>query len=257
MSGKDCMLGAGVEVWTARPDRLGCEGCAHLQAVLDDEERDRVARLRCEEDRRSFVVAHAMRRIALGLALSVDPSDLRFSRGPHGQPLLVDAPAHAPQFSLSRSRGLVAVALAAGEVGIDVEAIRDGVDAALLQPYYSIEPGEVADDESFYVHWTALEAYWKARGLGLSTGHPRLRLDPVADDCWSVLHAPDRAAGLVVMRLPCDPTHVLALACEGVMDVRIIELDALAQAPQQSAMPTPSECTNRLCEIAGANPFNA
>ncbi len=260
MSGKERMQG-GVEVWTARPDRLGCDVCAQLATVLDDEERGRAGRLRCEEDRRAFVVAHAMRRIALGLALAMDPHDVRFGVGPHGEPVLQDGPQDAPCFSLSRSRGLVAVAIAhGGAVGIDVEAVRDGVDGALLQPYMAAGDEPLDGDVAFYVQWTALEAYWKARGLGLSASHPRIRLAPVGEDCWEVQFADDgESAGMNVMRLPCEDTHVLALACgNGEASIRLVDLDGLAQAPQPIGEEPLSSCKERHCGVAQApNIFNA
>jgi phosphopantetheinyl transferase len=249
------MQAGAVEVWTARPDELGCDACTQLMAVLDTDERERAARLRWEEDRRGFVVAHAMRRMALGLALAMDPHDLQFGTSPHGQPVLLGIDGAMPSFSLSRSRGLVAFAMGAGStVGIDVEAMRDGVDGALLAPYVALaEPGIVQTEEDFYVQWTALEAFWKARGLGLSAAHPRIRLEPVADDCWEVVFADaQRPAGMVVMRLPAGPGHVLALACDALVPVRIVELDGLARAPQAQPQKALSSCKNSHCVNAAA-----
>lgn len=250
---------AGVQVWTAHPDRLGGAACTEFMAVLDEGERDRAMRLRSEADRHAFIVAHAMRRIALGLALAVDPQELRFGSGMQGQPVLLGRGDDVPSFSLSRSRGLVAVAISTeGAVGVDVEAVRDGVDGALLSPYVALGRDAIRTDADFYVQWTALEAYWKARGLGLSTSHPRIRLAPLAEDCWEVLLADDGSpAGMVAMRLPCSPSHVLTLACEAPMNVRLVELDALAQAPPVIA---DRPCSGREgdCGIAAApNTFNA
>lgn len=252
---------AAVEVWTARPGELGCEACDHLMEVLDAQERDRAGRLRLEEDRRGFVVAHAMRRMALGLALAIDPADLRFGTSSHGQPVLLGLQGAVPSFSLSRSRGLVAFALGAGtRVGIDVEAMRDGVDASLLAPYVALTAtNPVETDEHFYVQWTALEAYWKARGLGLSTSHPRIRFQRIADDCWEVVFADEqRRAGMVVMRLPSGPGHVLALACDEVVKVRLVDLDGLAAAPRAEPQKPLSGCKNSHCVLAAApNIFSA
>ncbi len=57
--------------------------------MLDPHERERASRLKFDRDRRAFVVAHAMRRMALALALGTDPQDLSFGSGPQGQPLLL------------------------------------------------------------------------------------------------------------------------------------------------------------------------
>lgn len=252
---------AAVEVWTARPGELGCDACDHLMAVLDTEERERAGRLHWEEDRRGFVVAHAMRRIALGLALAIDPHDLQFGTSPHGQPVLLGLDAVLPSFSLSRSRGLVAFAMGAGTtVGVDVEPMRDGVDASLLAPYVAVTAANAVEtDEDFYVQWTALEAYWKARGLGLSAVNPRVRFAPIADDCWEVVFADEqRRAGMVVMRLPSGPGHVLALACEEVVPVRLVDLDGLAAAPRAEPQKPFSSCKNSHCVLAAApNIFSA
>jgi len=249
------MRSDGVQVWTARPDRLDAGACSQFLCVLDHEERDRARRLHCEADRVAFITAHALRRIALGVAMAVDPQELRFSTGAHGQPILLDAPAHAPRFSLSRSRGLVAVALGHGTpVGVDVEAVRDGVDGSLLEPFMALAPGELGDDIDFYSRWTALEAFWKARGLGLSTAHPRIRLQPLADECWEVLFdgGERRGAGTVVMRLPCEATHVLALACDEPVPVRMVELEGLARLAAAHPQEALSSCKDRDCDVAAA-----
>ncbi|TFZ03000.1 hypothetical protein EZ313_17415 [Ramlibacter henchirensis] len=228
------MQSSGVEVWTAQPQRLGSDACAELAAVLDQEERERAGRLRFEPDRRAFVVSHAMRRIALGLVLAADPHELRFASGAQGQPILLDARAGALSFSLSRSRELVAFALSAGgPVGVDVEAVRDGVDAALLAPYMDLrDVGEPIGIEDFYVRWTALEAYWKAQGLGLSRTHPRIALNATGDSCMEVrIGAGVRPSGLFAVRLPAPPTHVLSVVCRKVDSVRIVELEKLAPPP--------------------------
>ena len=250
---------AGVQVWTAHPDRLGGAACAEFMAVLDEGERDRALRLRPDADRHAFIVAHAMRRIALGLALAIDPQDLRFGTGLQGEPVLLGLNRNAPTFSLSRSRGLVAVAISTeGAVGIDVEAVRDGVDEALLSPYVALGRGAIRTETDFYVQWTALEAYWKARGLGLSTSHPRIRLAPLAEDCWEVLLDDDGSpAGMVAMRLPCSPSHVLTLACESPMNVRLVELDALAQAPPVLEDPPCSGREGHCGVAAASDTFNA
>jgi 4'-phosphopantetheinyl transferase len=245
---------SGVEVWTARPDGLGCGACAELAALLDPAERERAAQFRFDADRRAFVVAHAMRRIALGLALAVDPQDLRFTTGPHGQPLLLDFEDRAPSFSLTRSRGFVAFALSGeGVVGIDVEAERDGADPALLEPYMHLQDPDGAGLD-FYAQWTAIEAFWKARGLGLSAGNPRISLHAVGDDCFEVLLGDGlQSAGMVVIRLPAADGYVLSLACGEVSSVRIVELDSLAPAPRAEPQKAFASCKARHCASPAAS----
>ncbi|HYF17975.1 MAG TPA: hypothetical protein VEA40_08905 [Ramlibacter sp.] len=249
---------AGIEVWTAQPDRLGCETCAELAALLDPGERERVAQLRFDADRRAFVVAHALRRFALGMAMAVDPRDLRFGTGPHGQPVVVNAGGELPSFSLTRSRGLVACAVSlVGPVGIDVEPVRDDADPEVLGPYMDAAT-DTDGAVTFCQQWTALEAFWKARGLGLSAAHPRIRLRPLedADECFEVVYGDSgRSSGLVVLRLPAPRSHVLTLACREVASVRMVDFERLAAKPRSLDEAPGTTCADRRCERAAASPI--
>lgn len=249
------MKRSGLEVWTAQPALLGAQACEALVGLLDAQERVRAARLRFEADRCAFVVAHAMRRLALAHALAVDPADLRFGTGPHGRPVLLDTDGGSPAFSLTRSRGFVACAVSdGGDVGIDTECVRDGPDGSLLEPFVvSAQPPQGQLD--FYRQWTALEAFWKARGLGLSAAHPRIALRPLdAADLYSVVYGDStRDTGMVVMHLPAPDGYVLTLACNEPVTVRMVELDRLAAAPPVQPEPSPSMCTNGLSPEAAAS----
>jgi 4'-phosphopantetheinyl transferase len=230
------MQSAGVEVWTARPEVLGNGVCSEFARLLDESELERSRKLRFEADRRAFVVAHAMRRLALSMVIAADPKDLRFGTGAHGQPLLLGmGPMRAPSFSLSRSRDFVACAVSRdGPVGVDVEAVRDGVDVSLLARYMA--PWPEGGDENFYVQWTALEAFWKARGLGLSATHPAIQLREIGEDCWDVVYAAEGVpTDMVAIRLPAPLTHVMSVACTPRDTIRMVELDSLARAPQPLA----------------------
>jgi 4'-phosphopantetheinyl transferase len=244
-----------VEVWTARPQALGKEACESLAGVLGQDERDRAARLRFEADRHAFVVSRAMRRVAIGLALGVDAQELRFGTGAQGEPTLLDPRAGSLSFSLSRTRDLVAFALSpGGQVGIDVEVVRDGVEVDLLEPYMDLpHPGEPISLEDFYVRWTALEAFWKAQGLGLSRTHPRIALRDTGEGRLEVrVGGTARPSGLFAVRLPSPPTHVLSVACERVDSVRIVELDRLAPPPAESAGQALTNCKEGHCIVANA-----
>lgn len=238
------MKRSGLEVWTAQPALLGAQACEALAGLLDAQERVRAARLRFEADRCAFVTAHALRRLALAQVLAVDPADLRFGTGPHGRPVLLDTDGGSPAFSLTRSRGFVACAVhEGGDVGIDTECMRDGPDGSLLEPFVAAsQPPQGQRD--FYRQWTALEAFWKARGLGLSAAHPRISLKPMdADDLYSVVYGDSaRDAGMVVMHLPAPDGYVLSLACKEPVSVRIVALDRLAETPRAHQEPSLSMC---------------
>lgn len=249
---------SGMEVWTAQPALLGAQACEQLATLLDAHERMRAARLRFEADRCAFIAAHALRRLALAHALAVDPADLRFGTGPHGRPVLLDTDGGSPSFSLTRTRGFVACAVhEGGEVGIDTECMRDGPDGSLLEPFVSA-PEQAQGQLGFYRQWTALEAFWKARGLGLSAAHPRIALRALdADDLYAVTYGDSqRDAGMVVMHLPAPEGFVLTLACREPVAVRMVDLERLAAAPASlGQQAVPSMCNNGPFADSAASPM--
>jgi 4'-phosphopantetheinyl transferase len=144
---------------------------------LSDSERARCRRFRFEEDRVSFIVAHALLRTALSRYAAASPGEWRFSTSGHGRPEIDTPPTHPRlRFNLSHTRGLVACAVTLErDVGIDVERIGRWAGAgALAERHFSSSenlllaslpsPGAHA---LFFSLWTLKEAYVKARGLGL------------------------------------------------------------------------------------------
>jgi len=251
------MQQGGIEVWTARPDRVGATACNALARMLDPHESERAAGFRFDADRQAFIVAHALRRLALACAIGCDPGDLQFTTGLQGRPLLVGADAGTPAFSLTRSRGLVACAVGHVPVlGIDVETVRPGLPSSLLEPFVTPQRGSafMDDEPELFMQWTALEAFWKARGTGLSTSQPRIGLRAMGgNDCYEVVDGDSRmSAGMVVMRLPAPAGHVMALACDEVRPVQLVELDRLAPRPQPGPEDMVSMCNDRECEEAAA-----
>jgi 4'-phosphopantetheinyl transferase len=227
------MQPGGVEVWTAQPDELGGDECTQFTAMLDADERERAHRHMHQADRRAFIVAHALRRMALGRAMARDPAELRFGKGAHGQPVLLDGGAHLPAFSLTRRRGLVACAVGrASALGIDVETMTDDFDASLLEPFMVCDKQSTVTKEDFYLRWTALEAFWKSRGLGLSTANPRIALRAIEDvDGFEVLLAGGSlAAATIASRLPVAAGHVLSIAYEVADNIRLVAVNELAAA---------------------------
>ena len=149
-----------------------------LEASLDNEEQSRKTRLRVDADRRSYVLAHGLRRAFLARRLCAPPRSLRFAADSNGKPELVTPVAPTLFFSHSRNRHAVALAISeCGPVGIDLEYAQAGnADFTLLDPYVEQTgmDGQRSDRE-FCLYWTALEAFWKSRGTGLASGSPRIR----------------------------------------------------------------------------------
>jgi 4'-phosphopantetheinyl transferase len=189
--------------------------------VLSDAERERAARFVHERDTRLWSRARGgLRRILAAYtgadpaALAIEPAACVHCGELHGKPYLA-GPDHDGwlRFNLSHSGGLVVIAVANGrEVGVDVEATRDGrrLDG-IAQRWFS--PAEVQElrglpdaerQAAFYRLWSRKEAYLKATAEGMSgtlAAFDALRLEP-----------PGGAAGWQFADLDVGEGHAGALA---------------------------------------------
>jgi 4'-phosphopantetheinyl transferase len=180
------------------------EGWAALAATLDDEERARAARFAFEEDRQSYVAAHALLRAELSRRAERPPQAWRFAAATLGKPFLLDPPRDL-RFSLTHARGMVAVAIAEGvEVGVDVEpADRRAENMKLAERFFAPEEVELlravegdARRDLFFAIWTMKEAAIKATGQGLSRALDSFSVSPDpprvtmrdGSGSWSAVH---------------------------------------------------------------------
>ncbi len=146
------------------------------EALLDDEERARAARLHRPADRHRFVLAHAALRLFLARCLDTHPTAVRYENGVHGKPRLGPG-LPSLEFNLSHSgeMGMVAVARDRS-VGVDVEQLRDMPDAlSIAETHFSGAERAVlrslprAEQRgAFFRCWTRKEAVIKATGEGLA-----------------------------------------------------------------------------------------
>jgi 4'-phosphopantetheinyl transferase len=166
-----------VDVWLIDVAAAGDLGGARL---LDDGDRAVLHRLRVEDDRRSYLVAHVLLRLALSRMAKgrVPPAGWRFDRSAWGRPSVASA-SGAPKldFSLTRSSGLAAVAVANAEgcrVGIDAE--RRDRPLCCIPADVVLSPAERSQlatfppcrqASEFLKLWTLKEAYGKLRGRGI------------------------------------------------------------------------------------------
>ncbi|MEO8682508.1 MAG: 4'-phosphopantetheinyl transferase superfamily protein [Vicinamibacterales bacterium] len=162
------------------------------QALLTPDERERMARLIFERDRRNFLITRAHVRTMLSRYARVAPADWRFIANVHGRPEILDRPSGVPdlRFNLSHTKGLIACAVTIGrEVGVDVEHVGRRLTHDVAGRFFA--PREVADLKAlppaeqprvFFDYWTLKEAYIKARGFGLALplGDFAFRLAPPA-----------------------------------------------------------------------------
>ncbi|MEO8655184.1 MAG: 4'-phosphopantetheinyl transferase superfamily protein [Ramlibacter sp.] len=212
-----------IHVWLARPDEVRDTQWGVLDALLDKQEQERAGRFKLPVDRRSYVLAHALRRRVLSQALAVEPAAIILADKAGAKPVLIEPKSQSYFFSHSRSRSLVAFAITALQpVGIDVEALQDrAVDFELLSRFVALpdagcRTAELGPDPArqFFYYWTALEAFWKASGSGLVSGSPRIRCAMDGrGGCELSLEgdAPDRPKARVAA-LEAVPGYAVALA---------------------------------------------
>ena len=115
--------------------------------------------------------------VLLARYLGVTPRSIRLGRESNGKPILI-TPAREPplRFSVSHSKDRVLYALTrGGEVGVDVERFRPGLDwSGLADRFFAPEEarrlrraGRWAGRAGFYRLWTQKEAMAKADGANL------------------------------------------------------------------------------------------
>jgi 4'-phosphopantetheinyl transferase len=225
-----------VHIWYHLTEELDETGVARASAILSDSERLRGQRFLFARDRRDFVAAHALTRLALSRYGSLAPAQWRFQEGAEGKPSLAADDRTPPlTFNLSHTHGLVACAIAPGvDVGIDVERVDRRVAAEEIATRF-FSAGERADlarcpaeerARRFFELWTLKEAYIKAIGKGLS--HSLNTFGFALNEPGSIGFVPppdvDMAAWQFALFAPTE-LHAIALAVRREHD-RIVHIDA-------------------------------
>ena len=197
-------------------------------ALLSGGERERFERLRRPDDRRDYALAHALLRQTLASSGSHAAADWQFTTDDRGRPGLANGQL---VFSLSHTRGLVACAVStAGQVGLDVEAVRPISAAQIADDFFSPEEqrqlellGAPAAALRFFDCWTLKEAYLKARGLGIAVHLSDLSFtlgaDAIGLERLNSLSADDDVDWAFVLDAS-SPTHFVAAAVTAQTGVR-------------------------------------
>ncbi|MQA96263.1 MAG: 4'-phosphopantetheinyl transferase superfamily protein [Streptosporangiales bacterium] len=209
-------------LWGVDPAEAAGPG---LPQVLSPGERHRMRRFRSARDRRAYLVAHTLLRVALTERVpGVPPAAWHFEAGPYGRPELAGPPGAPPlSCNLTHTDGFVACVVTGGApCGIDVETVvrEPGIDRLARRLLTVGERVRLealpagARRERFFRLWTLKEAYTKARGLGLSLPFDRIAfaLGPPR-----LLHAPDEEAPGIWTFAQWAPTprHIAAVAVRG------------------------------------------
>jgi 4'-phosphopantetheinyl transferase len=198
------------EVWWARRQ----DASPWLSGLLDYAEQERWAAYRRDADRERFLVGCGLAKTVIAARTGQRPAEVSFDRTcrqcgkPHGKPAVRGGDL---EFSVAHSGDLVAVAVAAAPVGVDVEQLEgrphelgSGDPATLARVVFAAEEQAAlaavpasGRARAFLVAWTRKEAVTKAKGDGLRV--------PLG----TVVVAPDAAAPrLVAWPYPQDPRSV-------------------------------------------------
>lgn len=170
-----------LHLWLAFVEEFDGPLLAGFEALLDEGERARHARLRTAALARQFLVTRALQRSVLSYYVpEIAPAAWRFVANEHGRPSLeakfADTGLH---FNVSHTDGLVALAVARQPmIGVDVENAAARRPPLQVAPRYfaAREAAELADlppsrqAERFFALWTLKEAWLKAHGTGIGAG---------------------------------------------------------------------------------------
>lgn len=141
--------------------------------ILTAEEAAAADRLRDARDRLASVASKALVRLGLAAVTGRAAAGIVLARDARGKPLLPEAP--GVQFSVSHTRGLVALALHDQAIGCDAEPVDrvvppDAIEVLAAEEIFALrglQAGAVRD-LAFLRLWTVKEAYAKAKGFGLA-----------------------------------------------------------------------------------------
>ncbi len=196
------------------------------RSMLDRDELARADRYHFAADRNIYTAAHALARFMLSEATGLSTDAWRYTAGEFGKPALAaDLSKWNLRYNISHTRGLAACAIAAHDIGLDVERSDPTIDLGIARDYFAPEEIRILNSTArsqqhkiFFRFWSLKEAFIKATGEGLSRPldsfsfsldplgiafHPERNARPSADDpaewrFWELHPANDCAGALAV-----------------------------------------------------------
>jgi 4'-phosphopantetheinyl transferase len=216
---------------------------AEMIARLTPEEQARAARFRFAADRWIYVAAHFLLARAVEMTLGAGGRYWSLDAGSNGAKPSLRVDGHEPLYvNLSHTRGAAAVAITrAGEVGVDVEAVRplidrEGIAALVFTANERRALAEATDPADLFVRlWTRKEAVVKAFGIGL--GAPLQNIDVLDPDALSLPDSMPGACALTDVLWSARPQIALAL-CSSRIEHELLDIpfDLLAAQARNSSM---------------------
>lgn len=183
--------------------------------MLDEPERERVARMRNKEAKDTLVIAYALHRLFLGRFLGVQPADVPLWRDSLGCPRVGEGLAAA---SLSHAGSLIAMAVGHYRpLGVDIEPASrvkemPGLAENICHPTELDALRKLAKSEqaqALLSLWTGKEAILKALGIGFSRGE----MSEFAVPADGRNHVDQSGEVLQLTRLDRSPLWFAAVAC--------------------------------------------
>lgn len=148
-------------------------------------ERERMSRFKIPRAQHTYLLGRALLRGLLSQHCNTPPERLQFALADGGKPYL-QGDTSGIHFNLSHSGQWLALAVSThSPVGVDIEhpqKPRDFISIARhyfhRKEYHALKTlhGQALQD-AFYKLWTLKEAFFKARGTGISEGLARIRFD--------------------------------------------------------------------------------
>lgn len=194
---------------------------------LSNDEHERADRYFMHRDRRRFVAARGWLRAVLAGYVECEPSELQFTYGARGKPVLAGNDARF-QFNLAHSDEIAVCAVTRDRLaGIDVEKIRKMDDLEqIARRYFSrneqadlLRLGEAERHLGFFNCWTRKEAYLKATGEGVTACLDQFQVTLIPGDRPALVNRdgmPEESSRWEFHDLKPAPGYASALAIEGI-----------------------------------------
>lgn len=156
----------------------GSENELRLTTAVTDAELEHANTFRLAAARHRYLQVRREVRQCLARYTRLNPLELQLARTDQGKPFLMNAPLPLG-FNLSHSGEYLALVVSGGAVvGVDLEQVsRRRSWQAIAERFFHPEEfvqlmalPEADRQQAFYRYWTLKEAFFKARGTGISTG---------------------------------------------------------------------------------------
>jgi len=166
------LLNGDIHLWTLSLD-ASKDQIERLRSVLSPVEKKKASYYKFEHTQHNYIVSHGTLRILLSAYLQIRPEDIMMGVHKKGKPFLLNDVSLF--FNISDSHGVCVFAFSRdGEVGIDIEKIRDlpDIDQLIEKNLTSGEKKHFQKDPDkklsrFFEFWTLKESYLKAIGEGM------------------------------------------------------------------------------------------